>query len=98
MTESLNTVNEKINNEEINNELNEKQTFEKDLSELEAVVASLEKNDISLDEMLALFEKGIKLTGSCTTALDAAEQKITVLMKNRENGQIVEQPFAAQAE
>lgn len=75
-----------------------KQSFEKDLSELEKVVAALEKSDISLDEMLALFEKGIGLTRSCTNALDSAEQKITVLMRNRETGKIEEQPFAPMTE
>lgn len=73
----------------------DKGNFEKNLNELEGVVKALEGNDISLDEMLSLFERGVKLTGECTSALNAAEQKITVLMKNR-NGEIEEQPFSTE--
>ena len=71
-----------------------KQSFEKSLSELEQVVKALEGSEISLDEMIALFEKGVKLTRECTQALDNAEQKITVLMKNRDSGEMEEAPFA----
>lgn len=73
----------------------DKGNFEKNLNELEGVVKALESSDVSLDEMLALFEKGVKLTGECTGALNTAEQKITVLMKNR-NGEIEEQPFSTE--
>lgn len=67
--------------------------FESNLKELEGVVRQLESGDVTLDDMLGLFEKGIKLTRSCTDALDAAEQKISVLMKNRETGELQEQLF-----
>lgn len=73
--------------------MDNKATFEKNLSELEQVVKSLEGNEISLDEMIAMFEKGVTLTRECTKALNEAEQKITVLMKNRDSGEIEEQPF-----
>ncbi len=76
----------------MNNE--NKQSFEKNLSELEQVVKALEGSDITLDDMIALFERGVKLTRECTQALDNAEQKITVLMKNRDSGETEEQPFA----
>ena len=72
---------------------NQKQSFENNLKELEGVVKALEGSDITLDQMLELFEKGIELTKACTTALDAAEQKITILMKNKESGQMEEKPF-----
>ncbi len=71
-----------------------KKSFEKNLAELEQVVKALESNDVSLDEMIALFEKGVTLTRECTDALNAAEQKITVLMQNKTNGEIEEQPFS----
>ncbi len=70
----------------------DKQSFEKNLSELEQVVKALESTDISLDDMITLFEKGVKLTGECTKALDEAEQKITILMKNRD-GEMEETAF-----
>ncbi len=75
-----------------------KQNFETNLKELEGVVKALEGNEISLDEMLSLFERGIRLTQECTAALDTAEQKISILMKNRETGELEEQPFAGLGE
>ncbi len=74
--------------------MDNKQNFETNLKKLEQVVKALEGTDISLDEMLSLFEQGIALTKACTTALDEAEQKVTILMKNRETGELREEPFA----
>ncbi len=71
-------------------------SFEKNLAELEGVVKALEANDVSLDDMLALFEKGVGLTKECMEAINTAEQKITVLMKNRETNNVEEQPFTAE--
>ena len=70
-----------------------KQNFETNLKELESVVKALESGDISLEDMLELYEKGIHLTKECTSALDSAEQKISILMKNRETGEMAEEPF-----
>ena len=78
--------------------MSDKHNFEKNLGELERVVKALEDTNISLDDMIALFEKGVGLTRECTSALDAAEQKITILMKNRETGKIEEQDFSPSAE
>lgn len=69
-----------------------KNDFEKNLKELEEVVRALEGGKVSLNEMLELFEKGIKLTQNCTEQLDKAEQKINILMKN-ENGEMTEVKF-----
>lgn len=76
--------------------MSDKNSFEKNLSELEQVVKALEDNEVSLDKMIELFEKGVGLTKECTNALNAAEQKITILMKNRDNGEMSEQPFNAE--
>ena len=78
--------------------MSDKNNFEKNLSELEKVVKALEDTNISLDDMIALFEKGVGLTRECTSALDKAEQKIPVLMKNRETGATEEQSFSPSAE
>lgn len=77
---------------------NTKDLFEKNLKELESVVKTLESGEVTLDQMLELFERGITLTKQCTNALDSAEQKINILMKNRETGEITEQPFAGAGE
>lgn len=54
--------------------------FEEAVKELETVVSSLERGDNSLDESIALFEKGIKLSKQCQEMLDTAEKKVRVLM------------------
>lgn len=74
-----------------------RKTFEKNLGELEQVVKALEASDVSLEDMIALFERGVHLTKECTDALNTAEQKITILMKNRD-GEPVEQPFGGLGE
>lgn len=75
-----------------------KDLFEQNLKELENVVKELEAGNVTLEEMLSLFENGIKLTKECTTALDQTEQKINILIKNRDNGQMEEQPFGTMGE
>ncbi|MEG1880467.1 MAG: exodeoxyribonuclease VII small subunit [Oscillospiraceae bacterium] len=78
--------------------MSDKQDFEVNLKELEGVVKSLETGDVGLAKMLELFEKGIELTKECTTALDESEQKINILMKNKDTGKLEEKPFAGMAE
>ena len=58
--------------------------FENSLEQLEELVSSMEEGELSLEESLQAFEKGIKLTRECQTALKKAEQKIQVLIS--ENG------------
>ena len=53
--------------------------FERSLSELETIVAKLEHGELSLDESLSTFERGISLYRDCKTALDAAELKVKQL-------------------
>jgi exodeoxyribonuclease VII small subunit len=66
--------------------------FEEALQELETVVQRLEDGNLSLDESLALFEDGIKLSRLCSQRLDEAEKKVEILLKN-ENGSLSRQPF-----
>lgn len=53
--------------------------FEQILKELELTVSELEKSEVSLDEAIALFEKGLELSNLCTEKLENAKQKITKL-------------------
>lgn len=59
-------------------------TYESAVKRLEEIVGILEKNEVSLDESMKLFEEGTKLTTYCSKKLQEAEQKITVLT-NEEN-------------
>ncbi len=54
--------------------------LKKSLTELEKIVATLEQGDIPLEQALKQFEKGIKLSRECQTALQSAEQRVQVLM------------------
>ncbi|EIC19719.1 exodeoxyribonuclease VII, small subunit [Thiorhodovibrio frisius] len=53
--------------------------FEQSLAELEALVDRLEQGDLSLEESLATFERGVHLSRSCQQALDTAEQRVRIL-------------------
>lgn len=59
--------------------------FEEAVSRLEEIVRQLEKGDVPLDKSLELFEEGTGLIQKCGSALDKAEQKVTLLVK-AENG------------
>jgi len=62
--------------------------FESSLKELEDIVSELENPDISLDEALKKYEKGIKLYRACLKFLEKAEKKIQILTKD-ENGNVI---------
>lgn len=70
----------------------EKKTFEQSISELEEIVSELENGDVTLDESLTLFEKGIKLSKGCQKMLDEAEKKVSILMTD-DNGEIQKEEF-----
>ena len=69
-------------------------TFEKALAELEQIVAKLEKGGISLNESLALFEKGVKMSRFLKGELDKAERKVEILLKD-EKGDFKTEDFGA---
>ena len=56
--------------------------FEKALENLEELVEAMEEGELSLEESLKAFEQGIKLTRECQAALDNAEQKVQLLVKD----------------
>ena len=56
--------------------------FEAALDELENLVEKMETGDLSLEDSLAAFERGVKLTRHCQSALQAAELKVKVLTES----------------
>ena len=72
-----------------------KKTFEQAMARLEEIVALLEKGEAPLEESLKLFEEGTGLMKQCSTLLDKAEQKVTVMQENMQ-GEVLEQPFDAE--
>jgi exodeoxyribonuclease VII small subunit len=73
-------------------------TFEKALTDLEQIVAKLEKGGISLNESLALFEKGVKMARFLRGELDKAERKVEILLKDEKGGLVAEEFDAAGAD
>ena len=55
--------------------------FEQSLSQLEALVTALESGDLSLEDSLKAFEKGVAIPRDCQIALKQAEQRVEVLTR-----------------
>lgn len=66
-----------------------KETFENALTELEKITETLESEDLTLDEALKNFEKGISQMRICEEKLSDAEGKLKELLEG-ENGKLVE--------
>jgi len=58
--------------------------FNKGLTELEQIVKQMDSADLSLDESLKLFEKGVSLTKLCQKALQDTEAKISLLTNDKD--------------
>jgi exodeoxyribonuclease VII small subunit len=58
--------------------------FESALEELEGVVEQLESGDLSLEDALAAFEKGVGLVKYCNQKLNEVEKKVELLLKDKE--------------
>lgn len=55
-------------------------TFEKSLDELEQLVVRMEQGELSLDDSLKSFERGVALYRNCQGALDQAKLRVTQLL------------------
>ena len=62
----------------------EQPDFEHALSELEALVAKLEKGEMTLDESLQQFKRGVELTRRCQKILDQAQQVVEQLSNSQD--------------
>ena len=61
-----------------NNDL-EKLTFEEAMKELEEIVHSLDKGDVSLDEAIAAYDRGSQLKDYCEKKLQEAKMKVDTI-------------------
>ena len=61
-------------------------SFEEQLTELEKLVDQLERGDLTLEESVSLFERGVHLSDACKTQLSAAESRIQVLLNPEQKG------------
>ncbi len=58
--------------------------FEEAIKQLSEIVKNLESGEVPLDESIALFEEGMKLSRHCTEILEQAEQKVRFLQQDME--------------
>jgi exodeoxyribonuclease VII small subunit len=68
--------------------------FEAALGELEAIVKKLEEGDLTLENSLALYERGVELSRFCHARLADAEKRIEIL---NERGEIKDAPTLGDA-
>ena len=73
------------------------QRFEDGLSELEATVAKLESGELTLEDSLAAFERGVGLVKKLNERLGAVEQRIEVLTRDG-NGSLRTRPLEVDGE
>lgn len=66
--------------------------FEDSLGELETLVEALERGDISLEQALAKFERGVTLTRQCRDLLKNAELRVDQLLADSEQAQPLDAP------
>ena len=65
----------------VNNSL-EKMTFEEAMKELERLVDSLDKGDVSLDEAIAAYDRGSQLKDHCQKKLNEAKMKVETIQSS----------------
>jgi len=58
--------------------------FESAVGELETIVKTLEGGEISLEQSLQLFERGVLLSRFCHTRLEDAERRVEILTEQGE--------------
>ena len=59
-------------------------SFDQSLNELETIVVSLEQGEVSLDDALKQFERGIKLVRQSQAKLEQAQQKVSILLDDKD--------------
>lgn len=65
--------------------------FEELMVKLEEITNKLEKEQLTLDESVKLFEEGMEISKKCNSRLEEAEKKITILIN--ENNELKEENF-----
>ncbi|NIY93645.1 exodeoxyribonuclease VII small subunit [Vibrio diazotrophicus] len=68
----------------------ENMSFEATIEELDHVVEQLENGDLTLDDALKKFERGIALARSGQSKLDEAEQRVSILLSNTDDAPLSE--------
>ena len=79
------------------NEIKTEMNFEDSIKRLDEISASLERENVSLEDALTLYEEGVKLVRTCNEQLETAERKIKIL-KMSHDGELTEENFVSEKE
>ena len=79
------------------NKIKTEMSFEASIKRLDEISASLERENVSLEDALTLYEEGVKLVRICNEQLEAAERKIK-LLKISPDGELTEENFVSEKE
>jgi exodeoxyribonuclease VII small subunit len=71
--------------------------FEDELADLSAIVAKIDSGELSLEESIACFERGVAMVKSLSRMLDEAEKRVEVLIKNAQ-GELRTTPLRVEPE
>ena len=66
--------------------MEQKLPFKQSMSRLEEIIAALEKNEIELEDAIALFEEGLQLVNSCDSQLKNFENRVQELLITYQEG------------
>ncbi len=67
--------------------------FEKKIKELENIVEKLSQGELSLEESLKFFEKGVKISRECSEQLNKSEEKVRKLIDISPEGKALTEDF-----
>jgi exodeoxyribonuclease VII small subunit len=70
--------------------------FEDELKDLEGIVAQIDSGELSLEDSITAFERGVGLVRSLNQKLDEVERKVELLMRNAQ-GELKTTPYDATA-
>lgn len=71
--------------------------FEEALGELQLIVSALETGQVSLEQSLAQFERGVSLVSHCKSLLDEAHQRVEIVVSRQASGVVETAPFDVSA-
>lgn len=71
-------------------------SFEKSLEELQNIVTALESANVSLDDALKFYERGVELVRLCNDRLNEAHMRVDLLRSNAD-GTVATEPFAGES-
>ena len=66
--------------------MEQKLPFKQSMSRLEEIITALEKNEIELEDAIALFEEGLQLVNSCDSQLKNFENRVQELLNTYQEG------------